>query len=98
MICDDIDELLSDLIDDALAQNDRAYVEAHLASCERCAESLRQLRRTVRFVQAHASVELPAGTPAGIYMDATRAMVSPGDDRDVAGLLHDVLDDMEESR
>ena len=60
MSCDQIEELLSDLLADELPQGARAGVEAHLASCERCAESYRALKRTVRFVRANASVRARA--------------------------------------
>ena len=51
----------------------RAGVEAHLASCERCATSYRAMKRTVRFVRAHSRVAIEPGTPAGQYSDLTRA-------------------------
>jgi Putative zinc-finger len=75
MSCDDIEELLSDLIDDELAAGARASALAHIASCERCAASYRALKRTVRFVRANARAELLPGTAGGEYQQFTRALV-----------------------
>jgi len=93
MTCDEIDELLSDLIDDELAAGARASVEAHLASCERCAATYRALKRTVRFVRAHADVALLPGTPGGVYQQFTRAMADEGYGRGVADVIDDALRD-----
>ena len=71
--CEQIDELLSDLLADELPDGARAGVEAHLASCERCDASYRAMKRTVRFVRAHADVPLEPGTPGGQYSAFTRA-------------------------
>lgn len=73
--CDQIDELLSDLLADELPEGARSGVEAHLASCGRCATSYRAMKRTVRFVRAHSRVPLQPGTPGGRYSDFTRAMM-----------------------
>jgi len=72
--CESADALLSDLIDGELSRDDRVAVEAHVASCERCARALHQLKRTVRFVRTNAGPELAPGTPGGTYMEMTRAM------------------------
>jgi RNA polymerase sigma factor (sigma-70 family) len=71
--CAHVDELLSDLLTDDLPQGARAGVEAHVALCGACAASYRAMKRTVRFVQAHADVPLQTGTPGGEYSDLTRA-------------------------
>ena len=71
--CEQIDELLSDLLADELPHGARAGVEAHLTSCERCTSSYRAMKRTVRFVRAHSRVPLEPGTPGGEYSDFTRA-------------------------
>jgi hypothetical protein len=77
MTCDQIEELLSDLLDDELASGVRGGVEAHLASCEQCARSYKQLRRTVRFVRANAAGNFAPGTTGALYGDFTRALVDP---------------------
>ena len=88
MICDDAELLISDLIDEEIADADRAALLAHTAGCDRCASTLKQMRRTVRFVRAN-SIELRSGTPGAQYMEFTRAMVAPDDDRDFVGLAKD---------
>ena len=101
MDCDQIEELLSDLIDDELAAGARAGVEAHVASCGRCGETYRQLRRTVRFVRANAAHDAKPGEAARVYEGFIRAVVTAGDDRAAKGLLRDagfegeVLEDAE---
>jgi anti-sigma factor RsiW len=73
MTCDQIQELLSDLMDDELAEGVKAGVEAHLATCEACNSSYRALKRTVRFVRRQASVRITPVTPGGVYHEFTRA-------------------------
>jgi anti-sigma factor RsiW len=75
MSCDEIQELLSDLLDDELAAGARAGVQAHLASCDRCAESYKKLRRTVRFVRKNSSGAFAPGTPGALSADFDRALV-----------------------
>lgn len=75
LTCDQIDELLSDLLEDELPHGARAGVESHIASCATCASSYRAMRRTVRFVRAHANTPLDSGTPGGQYSQFTRAMM-----------------------
>lgn len=75
MSCDEIQELLSDLIDDELSAGARSGVEAHVASCERCAGAYRALKRTVRFVRSNADPELLPGTPGGNYLQFTRGLM-----------------------
>jgi len=91
MNCDEIEELLSDLIDDELADGARAGVEAHLASCERCAVTYHALKRTVRFVRANADAGLLPGTPGGDYQRFTRAVADGGYGRGAEDVIDDVL-------
>jgi anti-sigma factor RsiW len=81
MTCEQIQELLSDLIDDELADGARAAVQSHLAVCEACAAEHRALLRTVRFVRANKSAALRPGTPGGVYMDFTRALADEAYER-----------------
>ncbi len=75
MSCDEIQELLSDLLDDELAAGARAGVEAHLGSCQNCARAYKQLRRTVRFVRSNSAGNFAPGTNAALYAGFTRALV-----------------------
>ena len=80
MNCDQADELMSDLIDDEIAEADRTALTAHVSGCPACASSLKQLQRSVRFVRANGSVPLREGTPGAQYMEFTRAMMLPDGD------------------
>lgn len=75
MNCEEIEELLSDLLDDELAEGARAGVQAHVDTCERCGPTYRALKRTVRFVRSNSRPELLPETPGGVYHDFTRALV-----------------------
>lgn len=86
MTCDQIEELLSDLLDDELSASVRAGVETHLASCDNCSLAYKKLRRTVRFVRANAEPELAPGTPGGLYALFSRAHMDStlgGSERDI---------------
>jgi anti-sigma factor RsiW len=75
MTCDQVDELLSDYIDDDLSAGIQAAVQEHLASCDACAASLKKLRRTVRFVRSNAPT-IPAARRAGRnYDDFVRSIM-----------------------
>ena len=94
MTCDQIEELLSDLLDDELSDGVRAGVESHLAACEHCAEAYRALRRTVRFVRAHSRVEFRPNTPGAAYRDFTRAIVDEDYGRTPIEVLVEALGDL----
>ena len=94
MTCDQIEELLSDLIDDELPAGARAGVEAHIASCDRCARSYRALERTVRFVRANSRPRLAPHTPGGIYADFTRAISDQSYGRDPVEVLVSGITDL----
>lgn len=55
--CSKVHSLLSDYIDSRLTGNERAAVEAHLKTCQECAEELGSLRETVALL--HRLEELP---------------------------------------
>ncbi|MEO3760501.1 zf-HC2 domain-containing protein [Mycobacterium sp. B14F4] len=50
MDCNELVELVTAYLDDALDTETRARVEAHLADCEGCANYVEQFRQTVRTV------------------------------------------------
>jgi len=75
MNCPETRALLSEYIDEELADETRGHVAEHLASCDACGKEHRALRRTVRFVQVHAG-RLPDTSAAGrAYASFHRAMV-----------------------
>ena len=61
MNCHDAREWLSDLLDDALATEARAQVDAHLAGCADCRRELDRLRATVSLLHAVEQPRAPAG-------------------------------------
>jgi RNA polymerase sigma factor (sigma-70 family) len=91
LTCDQIDELLSDLLEDELPQAARAGVEAHVASCATCAASYRAMKRTVRFVRAHANTPLDPGTPGGQYREFTRSMMDDEYDREPIDVIAEAV-------
>ena len=46
--CQEVVELLGDYLEGAMAPDDRARLEQHLAGCQGCAAYLDQLRTTIR--------------------------------------------------
>ena len=91
MTCDQIDELLSDLLADELPQAARTGVEAHLTACEHCTVAYGAMKRTVRFVQAHANVPLDPGTPGGQYAEFTRATMDSDYGRQPVDVIAEVV-------
>ena len=51
LTCQDLVELVTDYLDDALAASERARFEAHIADCPYCDAYLDQMRRTIRVVR-----------------------------------------------
>ncbi len=50
LTCQDLVELVTDYLDDALPAWERARFEAHIADCPYCDAYLDQMRRTIRLV------------------------------------------------
>ena len=50
--CKELVELVTDYLDGAMAEADRARFDAHLAICPPCVEYVAQIGRTVRTVSA----------------------------------------------
>jgi anti-sigma factor RsiW len=48
LVCQEVVELVTDYLEDALSRSERRRFEAHLAGCENCSEYLRQMRATIR--------------------------------------------------
>jgi hypothetical protein len=61
MTCHDAREQFSALVDDALTVDERAALDAHLATCADCLRELQRFRDTVSLVRAAAPVRAPAG-------------------------------------
>ena len=89
MSCNEIDDLLSDLLDGELTPEARGAVELHLKSCEACAASYKQLKRTVRFVRANSDAPLAPGTPGGLYALFTRSHMDSTLGKTTAEIIRD---------
>jgi anti-sigma factor RsiW len=48
LVCQQMVELITDYLEDALPRAQRRRFEAHLAGCEHCTEYLEQMRATIR--------------------------------------------------
>jgi anti-sigma factor RsiW len=61
LACQDVIELVTAYLDDALPKRERARLESHLRGCPHCTEYLRQIRETRRML---GTVELDGLAPA----------------------------------
>jgi putative zinc finger protein len=61
MTCPEARELLSGLLDDALAPAERQAIDVHLATCAECRRELAELRETVTLLKRLPPVHAPAG-------------------------------------
>jgi Putative zinc-finger len=59
--CQDIRELFSARVDDALSADERAGLDAHLATCAECAREWLRFERTVGLLRATEPARAPAG-------------------------------------
>jgi anti-sigma factor RsiW len=48
LVCQEMVELITDYLEDALPRSQRRRFEAHIAGCEHCTEYLEQMRATIR--------------------------------------------------
>jgi anti-sigma factor RsiW len=48
LVCQEVVELVTDYLEDALIAADRKRFETHLAGCPHCTEYLAQIRETIR--------------------------------------------------
>jgi hypothetical protein len=56
----DIRHMLSEYIDDAVSPGDRAAIEEHLKTCEKCTNALKELRQTVAVIRSVEEIDPPA--------------------------------------
>jgi anti-sigma factor RsiW len=47
MTCQELVQVVTDFLEDALPEHDRVRLEAHLADCPYCEEYIAQMRRTI---------------------------------------------------
>ena len=81
MTCLELDILLTDFLDQALASDQKTAVEAHLAECAECAELARDASGAVAFMERAALVEPPPALVGKILTELkvgpSRAVVQP---------------------
>src|SRR5689334_1429235 len=70
MNCAEIEILICDYVDGALAPAEKAEVERHLAACPNCAELARDSAAAVGFIERAAEVEPPPELITRILFDA----------------------------
>jgi anti-sigma factor RsiW len=58
LVCQQMVELITDYLEDALSRAQRRRFEAHLAGCEHCTEYLEQMRATIRLTGRLRSEDL----------------------------------------
>lgn len=61
MSCADARELFTPLVDGALTEDERARLDAHLATCADCRGELERWQRTIALIRSAASHRAPAG-------------------------------------
>ncbi|MGZ5352147.1 MAG: anti-sigma factor family protein [Actinomycetota bacterium] len=59
MNCRSLVELVTDYLEGALAQDERAAMDEHLAGCEDCTNYLEQMRTTIRIAGRLHEDEIP---------------------------------------
>jgi len=59
LTCREVIDLLTDYVEDALPEQERRRVEAHLASCDGCTTYLEQMRETIRLTGMLTEEEIP---------------------------------------
>jgi len=62
MPCQELVEVITDYLDDALSERDRARFEAHLAECDGCRDYLDQFRQTIALAGRVEPERLPPQT------------------------------------
>jgi anti-sigma factor RsiW len=77
MPCQELVEVVTDYLDDALAASDRLRFEAHLDECDACRDYLDQMRRTIAVVGRLGPEDLSAETREGL-LEAFRGWRAPG--------------------
>jgi anti-sigma factor RsiW len=61
LVCQEIVEMITDYLEEALPRSEQRRFEAHLDGCEHCTEYLEQMRATIRLTGRLRSEDL---TPA----------------------------------
>jgi hypothetical protein len=76
MDCGDIQERLSAYIEGIISSEEKTLIEGHLKSCQKCSESLADLRKTMEYVKNLEEIEPPAWLTQKV-MARVRSEVKP---------------------
>ena len=76
LTCREVIDLLTDYVEDALPEQERRRVEAHLASCDGCTTYLEQMRETIRLTGMLTAEQIPEAGRARL-LDAFRDWTRP---------------------
>ena len=77
LTCREVIDLLTDYVEDALPEQERRRVEAHLASCDGCTTYLEQVRETIRLTGMLTEEQIP-DVERERLLDAFRDWTRPG--------------------
>ena len=77
LTCREVIDLLTDYVEDALPEQERRRVEAHLASCDGCTTYLEQVRETIRLTGMLTEEQIPDAERERL-LDAFRDWIRPG--------------------
>ena len=77
LTCREVIDLLTDYVEDALPEQERRRVEAHLATCDGCTTYLEQMRETIRLTGMLTEEQIP-GAERELLLDAFRDWTRPG--------------------
>jgi len=77
LTCREVIDLLTDYVEDALPEQERRRVEAHLASCDGCTTYLEQMRETIRLTGMLTEEQIPDAERERL-LDALRDWIRPG--------------------
>jgi anti-sigma factor RsiW len=66
LTCQEVIELLSNYIDDALEPGDRRRVDEHLALCDGCSTYVDQMRETIRLAGMVTEEQVPEDEKAAL--------------------------------
>jgi anti-sigma factor RsiW len=88
MTCAQLEILLCDYVDGALAPADKAAVEQHLATCSLCAELARDGAAAMEFIGRVAEIEPPPALVTSLFHLPAREPVRPRAGGGFRGWLH----------
>ena len=74
MVCQELVEVVTDYLEDAMAPGERARFEAHLPECPFCTRYVDQMRTVSRELREVETEKLPADRRAALLEEFRRAL------------------------